>query len=140
MGGALEALAGDCTKVTLTASDIVLTTVGLKVGPRLAGIAPAGLTVVGNPPWGLKLAAAMVMGTNCTEAAFVGVAAVVNLMEVPDPGAPMGTELGVLIVSGKLVGGRMIVVAVARGMFPGKGAAFAGGLEVKTVTLLLTTA
>ena len=50
MGGALEALAGDCTKVTLTASDIVLTTVGLKVGPRLVGIAPAGLTVVGNPP------------------------------------------------------------------------------------------
>ena len=86
------------------------------------------------------MAAAMVIGTNCTEAALVGVAAVVNLMEVPDPGAPMGTELGVFMVSGKLVGGRIIVVAVALGMFPGKGAAFAGGLEVKTVTLLLTIA
>ena len=65
----------------------------------------------------------------------------VNLMEVAPPATPpSGVAVpGLLIVKGYDVGGLIIVVAVALGTFaPVSGVAFAGGVEVSTVTLFIT--
>ena len=115
------------------------------VGPRLEeGTETPGLTAEGlfiDPPWGLILAAIFI-GTSCTEAEAAGVAVVSRMEVFPLPGTILGpTELGVFIVNGNEVGGRMIVVAVARGTVPAvRGVPLAGGVLVNTVTLLFMTA